>query len=258
MSAFNRGPKKAFTIALIIVFLFNTVGASPASAQVSINSENISQASNASISIVDRILELFHVNVNGPDAQATETEILQPGSTPIETITPEPSFTPTATQDPLLEPTGTATPTGTTVPSVTASSLDFSFAASPGQAAPGDEVTFTITVKNNTDMTATGIVFTNTLPGEFSTTGNGLGDFQYDQETRLLSWNGTKGVPGSNSLKPGETLSLQYSVKVDSKLDIYQVKDVASLTADGWSDPLLAAALLTVTPANEHLTAIGP
>ena len=59
-------------------------------------------------------------------------------------------------------------------------------------------------------------------------------------------------------MQPGEILTLQYSLKVDSNLADVQIKDTATLQAEGWSDPLTAAALLTVVSPDKHMTMIGP
>ena len=134
--------------------------------------------------------------------------------------------------------------------------LSFDLSVSPEQAAPGDEVTFTISITNRATTTVTGLVFSDDLPEVFGNGKNGFGNFNFDQKTRRLSWNGDKKT--RNSLAAGETLTLQYSLKVDSKLDTVQIKDVASLTADGWSDPILAQAIFIVAPLEKHLSVVGP
>jgi uncharacterized repeat protein (TIGR01451 family) len=75
-------------------------------------------------------------------------------------------------------------------------SLSFKLLAVPEQAAPGDEVTFTVEIANNGAAPVTGLLFSNILPAEFGSGQNGFKDFNFDPRTRLLTWSGVQaGLP---------------------------------------------------------------
>jgi len=192
-------------------------------------------------------------------AQSTLTDIPTPTDT--ETPTAEPPSTPAGIPTPLpaLEETPTASaaqkPGETPVPSATpgavgdSSILSFRISASPDQAAPGDEVTFTVEIANQGGSTATGLLFSNILPQAFGNGQGGSKDFDFDPQTRLLSWNGA-----NSTLAPGQILVLRYTVRLESQLDEAQIIDSATLTSDGLAEPLLAEAAVTVLSPGKQLT----
>jgi uncharacterized repeat protein (TIGR01451 family) len=92
-----------------------------------------------------------------PTSETTPTATVIPSHTQAETLiaTLEPSATPTL----AVAQTATQTPTASQPPA-----LSYTFSASPEQAAPGDEVIFTIEVANNGRTPMTGLLFSNFLP----------------------------------------------------------------------------------------------
>jgi uncharacterized repeat protein (TIGR01451 family) len=65
--------------------------------------------------------------------------------------------------------------------------LSFNFLVSPEQAAPGDEVIFTIEIRNIGEIEAKGLQFSNALPEEFGNGQDGFKGFDFDPQTRTLS-----------------------------------------------------------------------
>lgn len=167
------------------------------------------------------------------------------------------------------EETATATSTMTlspTTPEITATDsvsdkaqqpqLSFDFSASPQQVAPGDEVTFTLKLTNTGQSALTGLSFSNTLPEIFDTTQNGFKDFDFDPQTRLLTWSGSD-QSDQTGLPVGESLTLQYSVRVDAQAGEGQIVDSAVVSADGLDQPVLAETTLTILPRTTELTQLG-
>lgn len=256
---------------LVLVFLFNAIGAAPVRG-ATLTDEQAGTTSSVSVipAFLERLLARFQIPHNTTFAsKKTPT----PSATlPTPTGTPEPSSTPqfTATETPTPSATPTAIPTATATPTESVPLFSFDFSVSSEQAGPGDEVTFTVSLSNNGTSPVTGLVFTNQLPGEFVYTQSSIGDFQYDSNTHLLSWSGAQasptpsdGKPGQsnpqagNTLSPGGKLTLEYRVMIDTNLAVVQITDSASLQADGWSEPLAAEAVVLVAPADKHLTKIG-
>ncbi len=194
-----------------------------------------------------------------------------PTAPPVETATatptPEPSATPTLIVDstaiaatptsaPALDATPTASATSLAVTSQPPS-LSFRLSAAPDQAAPGDEVTFTVEIANNGQTPVTGLLFSNTLPGDFGNVQSGAGSgnpsqaFNFDPQTRLLTWSGAQaGAP----LSPGQTLRLVYTARMDGQRDEVQIVDSATLNADGLPAPLVAEATLLLASPQKRLT----
>jgi RHS repeat-associated protein/uncharacterized repeat protein (TIGR01451 family) len=178
-----------------------------------------------------------------------------------------PSDTATATSESTLPDEASATPAATDTPASTdtpsaaqAPLLTFNLAVDPEQAAPGQEVTFQVDITNNGSTTASGLVFSNTLPEYFTKSQAGLGDFEFDPHTRVLTWRGTKtkGNDRDASILPGQTISLEYSAKVEAKATEIQVIDGATLAADHLAEVLLAETTVTVLQANTEMTTINP
>ncbi|AEI49377.1 conserved repeat domain protein [Runella slithyformis DSM 19594] len=88
--------------------------------------------------------------------------------------------------------------------------------------APGDNVTFTLTVKNEGSMTATAIVLSDSLPS-----GMTLNDANWTLVGRIATLN----APIAGSLAPGATTSVNITVKVDANFtgttltNFAQIKD---------------------------------
>ncbi|HKY54605.1 MAG TPA: SpvB/TcaC N-terminal domain-containing protein, partial [Anaerolineales bacterium] len=242
-------------VILIAAFLLSALGPTTASAQAAVTTEHLSlpgtkgSAFNFSVHLSSR--NAFQVGTPTPTATQTEAPTPQPSVTPtIEittTATAAPSQSPTATLEATSTATVIASPTGTQ----TSSSLSFQFSASPEQAAPGDEVTFTVEIVNNGQTPFTGLLFSNILPQEFGSKQGGFKDFNFDPQTRLLTWNGAQaGIP---TLAPGQKITLTYTVKVDAQLDEVQLIDSATFTAVGLSAPLTAEAILSILSAKKQM-----
>ncbi|MCI0556328.1 MAG: hypothetical protein L0287_35755, partial [Anaerolineae bacterium] len=187
-------------------------------------------------------------------------QIATPTPTNTEAPTPEPSTTSTLTATLETTPSATQTqdPSQTAVSTSTQTSvasqpflLSFKFTAAPEQATPGDEVTFTIEVTNQGQLPASGLLFSNLLPVEFGTGQSGFKDFNFDPQTRLLTWNGDQA--GVTTLAPGQKLTLTYIVKVDAQLDEVQLIDSATFAAVGLSEPLLGESVLTILSSKKDM-----
>jgi len=198
---------------------------------------------------------------------ATQTE--PPTPTITATAAVSPTVTATATAQITVTTQVTATPTVTDAPISPVSSLAFSLSASPAQVAPGDEVTFTIQVQNNDKRPVTGLTFSSTIPEQFGNGQNGLKGFSFDPKTRLLTWDGSE-KPGeaSNgkletatvkkvSLAAGETLTLQYTLRLDQNIESSEINTTAILLADGLMESLVAKTLVSVLADGNRLTVLG-
>jgi RHS repeat-associated protein/uncharacterized repeat protein (TIGR01451 family) len=141
------------------------------------------------------------------------------------------------------------------------SSIQFDFSVSPAQANPGDEVTFTIIIKNNGKTEITGLIFSNVLPDQLRKPKSENGDFKFDTKTNTLTWKaGSKKDTGAVIL-PGETITLQYTATIDSQIDRdIQVVDEANLIMDGMVSPLMAVLELGIFPQDKkkEFTSLGP
>jgi uncharacterized repeat protein (TIGR01451 family) len=133
--------------------------------------------------------------------------------------------------------------------------LSFKLSVFPEQAAPGDEVTFTVEIVNNGQAPATGLLFSNTLPADFGNAQSGFKELEFDPQTRLLTWNGAQaGIP---TLAPGQKINLTYTARMTGQRDEVQIIDSATLKADGLAEPLLAEAALTLVAPQKRLTMLG-
>ena len=177
----------------------------------------------------------------------TETEIVLPSETPTETPSPElsPTTTMTATATTTVTVTPTATPTGEPP------SLSFRMSVLPEQAAPGETVSYTLTINNQGKNSVSGINFINTLPEGFNNPSEGNKDFQYDEKKRQLTWE----LPEGSQIQPGESLTLSYNIQLEAEMaEPQQVIDTALLKAEGQSNSLRAEAALMVLAAKKDLT----
>ena len=201
-------------------------------------------------------------------APITSTSTLLSTSTDTATSSP----TSISTELPIITSTSSSTSTATSLPP----QLSFNFSVSPQQAAPGDTVIYTVQITNNGQTTATGLQFLDILPQGFDSSSNGFTDFNFDPSTRVLTWNSavnsipplqgpitvtptaspTPGVP--STLFPGQVLTLQYSVMLDSQIqqDVQMIES-AQLSADGLSIPLSSQTTLTVVASGEQFTALS-
>ncbi len=216
----------------------------------------------------------------------TETETPTVALTNTATPTPEPSLTPSDTPTPTVSPDNTETllsetpltventetstpsatqsPTGTPSPSATSTvtsekpELSFKLSVNPEQAAPGEEVTFTIEIVNNGKTTVTNLLFSNILPEYFAGEQAGFKGFNFDPQSRKLTWSGanSKDEEKSAGILPGQTLILKYTAKVEAKTTDVQIVDTATLIADGLDTPLFAETTLTILESNKKFTLI--
>ncbi len=185
-----------------------------------------------------------------PTVSATNTEAPtpEPSSAPTLETASTPSETPTTSQTPIGTVTSTPSPTPAASQPPT---LDFTLSASPDQAAPGDEVTFTVKVVNTGQTPAANLLFSNTLPQELGNAQDGFKDFTFDPQTRLLAWNGN--LAGVTTLAPGQNLTLTYTVRMDGQQDEAQLVDTATFSADGLSGPLTSEAALFLLAPQKRL-----
>ncbi|MBI3242931.1 MAG: DUF11 domain-containing protein, partial [Chloroflexi bacterium] len=195
-----------------------------------------------------------------PDSSATTlptdvaATVTAPSDIPTETPTETPPVTDTATVTPTPTdpPPATATPAPAQAGEDTASPLQFNFTASPEQATPGSDVTFTLVIMNTSGKTFTGITFTDTLPNDLNESKLGFGELTFDPQTRLLTWS-------AKELLPGATATLQYTVTVSAEAQppLY-LSDTALLTATEISDPMKAIATLLIEAADQPLSEVAP
>jgi uncharacterized repeat protein (TIGR01451 family) len=247
MFALKSRIEQTIRVVLITAILFNALVPTAAFAQAAVGSLSSkgSKQSAYKISTSSRIL----LQDAPPTVSPTNVDIPTPSEAATSETTPIPSETlaPSAT----LEPSATSTPAFTQNPNETISPstqrptatqtqppLSFNFSASPEQAAPGDEVIFTIEVVNNGRTPMTGLLFSNLLPQEFGFEPGAFRGFNFDLQTRLLTWNGAQA--GVITLAPGQIVTLEYSVKIDAQLDEVQIVDSGTFSAAGYSAPLLA------------------
>ena len=192
------------------------------------------------------------------DAVTTATVAMTETATPdvsaaaTETPTATPDASKTATETATLPPAPTASLPG---PSQ-ASPLEFSFTVSPGQAGPGEEVKFTAAITNAGKVEAVNVVLENTLPSDFSEVKGGFDGFVFDPQTRIIRSTATdaKGL----ILPPGETVTLQYTARLNGTAEEGKILDTAMVTADGLAELWVSEAILVVAPANEKLSDVKP
>ena len=203
-----------------------------------------------------------------PPAEPTMTPSITIVPTVISTDTPTSTspVTATITTSPTLTPVPTSTatqpstPTSALSPTPTATSqpptLSFNLSASSQQAAPGDTVLFTIQVTNTGTTDATSLQYSDTLPQAFGSAQDGFQGFNFDPQSRVLSWSGD--TQNKTTLPAGQSMTLQYSVRLDPSMkDDIQIVDSALLSADGLTVPLASQAALTVLTPDKQLTAVG-
>ena len=154
----------------------------------------------------------------------------------------------TPTPLPTIQVTSTASQTVTSQ----GSPLSFKLSVAPEQASPGDEVTYTIEISNNSQAPLTGLPLFECPSQGIRKWTNGFKDFSFDPQTRLLTWNGAK--TGTPTLAPGQKLNLTYTTRVDAQLDEAQIINSATLSEEGLSAPLVAEAVLTVIAPQKRLT----
>jgi hypothetical protein len=100
-------------------------------------------------------------NTEAPTPELVVTSTFETTPTLAETLvaTPTPESTPTPTVTQNASETATEITTQTLAVTSQPPVLSFKFSVTPEQAAPGDEVTFTIEVENNGQTPATGLLF---------------------------------------------------------------------------------------------------
>ena len=211
-------------------------------------------------------------SLRAPTVFQAGTPVSTPTETVTETPTPEPSITPTiATENaqttteapplslPTLEgtPTASATPvpTQTSILSTALPSLSLEFSASPAQAKAGDRVTFTFMVTNKGTLPVTGLIFSNILPEGFNEFQSEDKGFNFDTATRELTWK-QDGLDSAQQLPAGGSLTLKYTVLIESQVKDAQIIDTANVSADGLKESLLIQAVLTLLDAGSSLTVL--
>lgn len=270
MSTISKPTERATRFLLTAIVLINALSPMGVSAKVSTSGE---QAGGTGFEVtiphkLNRGAAQNTAPTDTPTPSATlpesETPTMESSSTPLppagKTITPTDIATLTPTLEETSTPSGTETPSQTPSPSNTPtavgveSALSFKFSVSPEQAIPGEEVIFTIEIANSGKTTLTGLVFSNTLPEYFGKSQTGFKDFDFEPQTRKLTWTGAKANGKDIVILPGQTLIFAYIVKVEAKPTEVQIVDTATLIADGLKTPVLAEATLTVLAPDQKLT----
>ncbi|MEW6402320.1 MAG: RHS repeat-associated core domain-containing protein [Chloroflexota bacterium] len=264
MQANKQGIAIALRVALIIVVLLNAFAPSGAFAKASPNLQTLEHAenprtslgrANRSITRADLLPATSSASISAlqiptPEPSATPTSEATPTAPGADLLTSPPSSTPTAGQ------ISSQTPEPTVAAAAQPTSLSLKISASPEQAAPGDVVTFTVEIVNNGQAPVTGLLFSNKLPEDFGNAQDGFKDVNFDPTTRILTWSGVDSQSGTMVLLPGQTVTFSYSVRVERQTDEVQIVDSAMLIADGFSEPLIAEATLTVLSAEKHMTRV--
>jgi len=280
----KRASGRLFNIAVAIVMMGNmlAISASPASGAVP------DRSASDSIVVLQETPLVETEASGGDESRESETPTGEEVS-PAETEPPTPSETPTptvmiieetatqentptvtleASETATVTETPTLTPSATETPSITdgESSLTFTLSVLPEQAAPGDVVKYTLQIRNPGTLPVSGLKFSNTLPEGLELTQGGFSGFTYDSERRLLTWDSSSDTTSLSEsstsqarveIRPGETLTLEYTVRVSPQADdSMQVIDTALLSGSGLSASLLAEAKLTVLPSGRELNLI--
>lgn len=113
--------------------------------------------------------------------------------------------------------------------------------AQPTSLKPGDQVTYTVTIENQGDGTATNVQLTDVLPIGFLLKSTGQNVFTYT-------------FP--NALQPGNSAAVSYTAEVANDLDPGSYVNVASVTALGL-DPVVARATVDVLAPTDSQPAGG-
>lgn len=114
----------------------------------------------------------------------------------------------------------------------------------------GEQVRFTLKIINNGKSGFTGLRFANILPTGLEYIAGKDKGFVFDEQARELSWTAEKDV----TLSAGETLTLEYTVLVNSPITSSQVVDTASLSVNELAEPLRIEAPITLPGAEDSLT----
>ena len=198
--------------------------------------------------------------VETPIATPTETATFEPSVTPTGTVESTSTInaetpTPSATLEGTPIPSSTSTPTETSTVPADTDLISLEFFADPPQAKTGDQVTFSLTITNQSAAPLTGLLFSNILP-------EGFNDFQsedkgltFDPQTRELIWKQEVADPGGQ-LPPGANLTVTYSVLIESKVKDSKIIDTAHLAADEFKDSLLFETDLTLLASESSLTTL--
>ena len=271
MFAFKSWIGMPTRIVLITVILFNALVPTAASAlSVPEPAENIlpivipqgNKGSTGYLSSSPRSSTGFQENTlstGTPTPVVTET--LPPEHSLTLTNTPEATATPSVTEttapaaSQTLEVTAvssaTPTPTGTSMTPSAPSSLSLEFSASPNQIKTTDQVTFTLRILNQGQSPAAGLRFTNILPEEFNFLAGKNKGFEFDLQTRELTWLADAGT----ILPPGESLTLEYTLLVaGSKAEDVQIIDTALLNAGGLPEPVVIETTLILARPDSSFT----
>jgi uncharacterized repeat protein (TIGR01451 family) len=152
-----------------------------------------------------------------------------PSATPLPpgtpSATPPPPGTPTATpkrDDHNPDPTDTPTPTSTPPPS---GDPRVDKSADPSSGFPGDKITFTIVVRNDSSIPATNVEVEDSVPGEFEIQGATT-----SQGTIEVSGQRIHAIIGT--LPPGGSATIRISTVIRADAAPGQVDNVAILSSD--------------------------
>jgi uncharacterized repeat protein (TIGR01451 family) len=154
-----------------------------------------------------------------------------------------------------LEVTATSsvppTLTGTSTTPIAPSTLSLEFSAVPYQIKTADQVTFKLKILNQGQLPATGLQFSNTLPEEFNFLAGRNPGFEFDAQTRKLTWLADQ----ATILLPGESLTLEYTLLVvATKAEDVQIIDTAHLSAAGFTEPLAVETSLILARPDSSFT----
>jgi uncharacterized repeat protein (TIGR01451 family)/LPXTG-motif cell wall-anchored protein len=154
-----------------------------------------------------------------PPPTDTPTTPIPPG-TPSATPPAPPSPTPKDDDDP--DPTDTPTPTNTPPP---VGDPRINKSADPSSGFPGDKITFTISVRNDSPIPATNVEVEDSVPGEFEIQGAST-----SQGTIEVSGQRIHAVIGT--LEPGGSATIRISTVIRADAAPGQVDNVAILSTN--------------------------
>ncbi len=278
---FKPWTEKAIRVLLIAVIVFNALIptaaiAMPLAEEKEVSSDSVLPSPTFGtvgtrgqfLSSSIRSLSLLQENTPFPETPTPViTETLTPEPTLTATSTPEATATPpvTETTTPTASPTGTmsqtpevtpspsttSTPIGTSTTPIAPSTLSLGFSAAPYQIKTADQVTFKLKIVNQGQMPAAGLQFTNILPGEFNFLAGRNKGFEFDAQTRKLTWLADQ----ATILLPGESLTLEYTLLVvAAKAEDVQIIDTAHLSAAGFTEPVAVETTLILARPDSSFT----
>jgi RHS repeat-associated protein/uncharacterized repeat protein (TIGR01451 family) len=275
MFAFKPWIEMTTRVVLVTVIVFNALIPTAAIAMPLSKESEVNSASTLADSALGTKGSRGHFLPPSPRSSTLfqdGTPTVMPTETAIETPTPEPSTTPTAPEvtlettptvpentataspTPTVTATASITPVGTSTTPIAPPTLSLEFSAFPNQIKTADQVTFTLKILNQGQSPADGLRFTNILPEEFNFLAGKNKGFEFDNQTRELTWLAEPGTV----LPPGESLTLEYTLLVaGSKAEDVQIIDTAHLSASGLAEPVAFETTLILARPDSSFTTLG-